>query len=63
MNIAKQYEEEQVCLYEKQDRFCIVDDILIFLYQKPSHYCKLMLIKNLNTVYTFKLFINQITRY
>lgn len=35
---AKKWVEEQVCLSEWRNGFCIVDDTLIPLYQKPSHY-------------------------
>lgn len=35
---AKKWIEEQVSLSEWQNRFCMVDDTLILLYWKPSHY-------------------------
>lgn len=37
---AKKWVEERVYLSKWQNRFCIVDGTLIFLYQKPSHYGK-----------------------
>lgn len=35
---AKRWVEEQVCLPEWRNRFCMVDGTLIPLYRKPSHY-------------------------